>query len=50
MGGPAHLAVPVSLLLGTEPLWAAAVGLTLGGDRLTPAGLAGAALVLVGTL
>ncbi|WP_079170836.1 MULTISPECIES: DMT family transporter [unclassified Streptomyces] len=40
----------VSLLLGTEPLWAAAVGLTLGGDHLTPAGLAGAALVLGGTL
>ncbi|MEU7583781.1 DMT family transporter [Streptomyces sp. NPDC041068] len=39
----------VSLLLGTEPLWAAAVGITLGGERLGVAGLLGAALVLVGT-
>lgn len=39
----------VSLLLGTEPLWAAAAGIALGGDRPGPAGLAGAALVLAGT-
>ncbi|MEU2392745.1 DMT family transporter [Streptomyces sp. NPDC007369] len=39
----------VSLLLGTEPLWAAAAGIALGGERLGPAGLAGAALVLAGT-
>ncbi|MGW7190717.1 DMT family transporter [Streptomyces sp. NPDC054838] len=39
----------VSLLLGTEPLWAAAAGIALGGDRPGPAGVAGAALVLAGT-
>lgn len=39
----------VSLLLGTEPLWAAAVGISLGGERLGPLGAAGAVLVLAGT-
>ncbi|WLQ37168.1 DMT family transporter [Streptomyces castrisilvae] len=39
----------VSLLLGTEPLWAAAVGITIGGERLGVAGVAGAVLVLAGT-
>lgn len=39
----------VSLLLGTEPLWAAAAGTALGGEHLGPAGPAGAALVLGGT-
>ncbi|MBM7172358.1 DMT family transporter [Streptomyces sp. G44] len=39
----------VSLLLGTEPLWAAAAGIALGGERLGPVGLLGGALVLVGT-
>nr|WSY57674.1 DMT family transporter [Streptomyces sp. NBC_00886] len=39
----------VSLLLGTEPLWAAATGIMLGGERLGAFGLAGGALVLVGT-
>ncbi|WP_330460614.1 DMT family transporter [Streptomyces sp. NBC_00820] len=39
----------VSLLLGTEPLWATAAGLALGGERLGVLGLAGGALVLVGT-
>ncbi|SDJ59045.1 DMT family transporter [Streptomyces indicus] len=39
----------VSLLLGTEPLWAAAVGIALGGEQLGALGFAGAALVLVGT-
>ncbi|MET9606590.1 DMT family transporter [Streptomyces sp. NPDC006512] len=39
----------VSLLLGTEPLWAAAAGIALGGEHLGAAGLTGAALVLAGT-
>lgn len=39
----------VSLLLGTEPVWAAAVGIAVGGDRLGPLSLLGAALVLAGT-
>ncbi|MCP3819203.1 DMT family transporter [Streptomyces sp. A3M-1-3] len=39
----------VSLLLGTEPLWAAAVGIALGGERLGLLGLLGAVLVLTGT-
>ncbi|MET7649747.1 DMT family transporter [Streptomyces sp. NPDC005486] len=39
----------VSLLLGTEPVWAAAVGIALAGDRPGWLGLVGALLVLVGT-
>ncbi|MFD3657560.1 DMT family transporter [Streptomyces sp. NPDC058620] len=39
----------VSLLLGTEPLWAAAVGISIGGERLGLLGVLGAALVLAGT-
>ncbi|MFI6473045.1 DMT family transporter [Streptomyces sp. NPDC050516] len=39
----------VSLLLGTEPLWAAAAGIALGGERLGALGLLGAILVLAGT-
>lgn len=39
----------VSLLLGTEPLWAAAVGIALGGEHLGATGLVGGALVLAGT-
>ncbi|MGW8727782.1 DMT family transporter [Streptomyces sp. NPDC055808] len=39
----------VSLLLGTEPLWAAAAGIALGGERLGVLGLLGAVLVLAGT-
>ncbi|MEV7339518.1 DMT family transporter [Streptomyces sp. NPDC093544] len=39
----------VSLLLGTEPLWAAAAGIALGGERLGVLGLVGGVLVLVGT-
>lgn len=39
----------VSLLLGTEPLWAAAVGISLGGERLGLLGGLGAVLVLGGT-
>jgi drug/metabolite transporter (DMT)-like permease len=38
-----------SLLLGTEPVWAVAVGVGLGGDGFTAATGAGAALMLVGT-
>ncbi|MGW2814118.1 DMT family transporter [Streptomyces sp. NPDC001415] len=39
----------VSLLLGTEPLWAAAAGIALGGERLGALGLLGGILVLAGT-
>ncbi|MER6781533.1 MULTISPECIES: DMT family transporter [unclassified Streptomyces] len=39
----------VSLLLGTEPLWAAAAGIAIGGEHLGPAGFSGALLVLGGT-
>ncbi|MFD6971506.1 DMT family transporter [Streptomyces sp. NPDC059979] len=39
----------VSLLLGTEPLWAAVAGIAIGGEHLGPLGYAGVALVLVGT-
>lgn len=39
----------VSLLLGTEPLWAAGAGIALAGDRPGTLGLAGAVLVLAGT-
>jgi len=39
----------VSLLLGTEPLWAAVFGIALGGDRLSTLALLGALLVLAGT-
>ncbi|MFC9297602.1 DMT family transporter [Streptomyces sp. NPDC057011] len=39
----------VSLLLGTEPLWAAAAGIVIGGEHLGALGFAGAALVLAGT-
>ncbi|MGW0410993.1 DMT family transporter [Streptomyces collinus] len=39
----------VSMLLGTEPLWAAVVGVALGGDRPGVLGYLGGALVLAGT-
>ena len=39
----------VSLLLGTEPLWAALIGVEIGGDKLGALGMVGAGLVLVGT-
>jgi drug/metabolite transporter (DMT)-like permease len=39
----------VSLLLGTEPLWAAAAGIAIGGERLGVLGVMGAVLVLAGT-
>jgi drug/metabolite transporter (DMT)-like permease len=38
-----------SLLLGTEPIWAVVVGVTLGGEHLNAAGLAGAVLIIVST-
>ncbi|MEY9995177.1 drug/metabolite transporter (DMT)-like permease [Streptomyces sp. V4I8] len=38
-----------SLLLGTEPVWAVAVGVALGGDHLTPLTGLGAALLVAGT-
>ncbi|MER6678002.1 DMT family transporter [Streptomyces sp. NPDC000983] len=38
-----------SLLLGTEPLWAVAVGVALGGEHLTALTCLGAALMLSGT-
>ena len=39
----------MSLLLGTEPLWAVVLGLGLAGDPVTALGALGAALVLIGT-
>jgi drug/metabolite transporter (DMT)-like permease len=38
----------VSLLLGTEPLWAVAIGVLVAGDPVTGAGVLGAALILAG--
>ncbi|WP_225986991.1 DMT family transporter [Streptomyces spectabilis] len=38
-----------SLLLGTEPVWAVAVGIGLGGERFTVFAAAGAALMVAGT-
>ena len=40
----------VSLLLGTEPVWAAVIGVTLAGDVLGPVGIFGVVLVLAGTM
>lgn len=42
-------AARVSVLLGTEPLWAAAIGVALGGDPVTVVGVVGAVLILAGT-
>jgi drug/metabolite transporter (DMT)-like permease len=39
----------VSLLLGTEPVWAAVIGLVIAHDRVGVAGYIGIALILVGT-
>lgn len=39
----------VSLLLGTEPLWAAAIGVLAGGDPLTVITVIGGVLILIGT-
>ncbi|WP_055534346.1 DMT family transporter, partial [Streptomyces graminilatus] len=38
-----------SLLLGTEPIWAAAIGIALGGEHLTPLTALGATLMVTGT-
>ncbi|MEU2377527.1 DMT family transporter [Streptomyces misionensis] len=38
-----------SLLLGTEPIWAAAIGIGVGGERLTPWAVLGAVLMVSGT-
>jgi drug/metabolite transporter (DMT)-like permease len=38
-----------SLLLGTEPVWAVAAGVALGGEHLAAPAIAGAALMLGGT-
>lgn len=38
----------VSLLLGTEPLWAVAIGVLVAGDPMTGAGVVGAVLILAG--
>jgi drug/metabolite transporter (DMT)-like permease len=42
-------AARASLLLGTEPVWAVIVGLSLGGDTLSIVGATGAVLVVAGT-
>lgn len=39
----------VSLLLGTEPIWAAIIGIAIAQDSIAPAGLCGIALILAGT-
>ncbi|WP_427132822.1 DMT family transporter [Pseudarthrobacter sp. S9] len=39
----------VSLLLGTEPVWAAVIGITIAQDSFGVAGYCGIALILVGT-
>ncbi|MFI5982276.1 DMT family transporter [Streptomyces sp. NPDC051555] len=38
-----------SLLLGTEPIWAVAIGIGFGGERLTPWAALGALLMVAGT-
>ena len=38
-----------SLLLGTEPVWAVAAGVTFGGERLNLVGVIGAVLIIVST-
>lgn len=38
-----------ALLLGTEPIWAVAIGIGLGGERLTPWAALGAVLMVAGT-
>lgn len=42
-------AARVSVLLGTEPLWAAAIGVVVGGDPVTIVGAVSAVLILTGT-
>ncbi len=38
-----------SLLMGTEPIWAVLIGITIGQDTLAPLGVVGAALIITGT-
>lgn len=38
-----------SLLLGTEPIWAVAIGISFGGERLTALAFLGAVLMVAGT-
>jgi drug/metabolite transporter (DMT)-like permease len=38
-----------SLLMGTEPIWAVAVGVSFGGETLTAVAASGAVLILVAT-
>lgn len=38
-----------SLLMGTEPVWAVAVGVSLGGEQLTALGVIGAGLIITST-
>lgn len=47
----AHRSSParISLLLGTEPLWAAVIGVLVAGDPVTVIGAVGALMILVGT-
>jgi drug/metabolite transporter (DMT)-like permease len=42
-------AARVGLLMGTEPLWAVLAGVLVGHESLGPAGLLGAALIVLGT-
>jgi drug/metabolite transporter (DMT)-like permease len=42
-------AARASLLLGTEPVWAVLIGVSIAGEHLTAAGVAGITLVLAGT-
>lgn len=42
-------AARASLLMGTEPVWAVAVAVTLGAERIAAVGLVGAALIVAGT-
>ena len=39
----------VSLLMGTEPIWAVLIGITIGRESLTLLGIVGAALIITGT-
>lgn len=46
---PSSTPARMSLLLGTEPLWAAAIGVGLAGDPVTALGALGAVLIVTGT-
>ncbi|MFJ2617948.1 DMT family transporter [Glutamicibacter sp. NPDC087344] len=43
-------AARASLLMGTEPVWAVAIGVTLGGDHIAPVQAAGMVLIVLATL